>query len=143
MRGQRDGNFQQIKAEAANAVGSNRNVQDNGPKRYRWGASEPQLADYAGWLFRDSRHQFERGTRRAAMRNKKPKPLETAPVLDRTASREAFRADLSAAANKATQMRGLSRVQTISDLLHFADELCADAIAQDDDMSPLAGLLSW
>jgi hypothetical protein len=75
-------------------------------------------------------------------KNKKAKPLETAPMLDRTVSRESFRADLSAVANKATQQRGLSRVQTISDMLHFANELCEICEAEGDDMSPLQGLLS-
>jgi hypothetical protein len=67
---------------------------------------------------------------------------EKSPVLDRTARRESFRADLSAAANKATQQRGLSRVQTISDILHFTNELCEIAIEEGDDMTPLQGLVS-
>jgi hypothetical protein len=76
-------------------------------------------------------------------KNKKAKPpLETAPMLDRTVSRESFRADLSAVATKANLQRGLSRVQVISDMLHFCNELCEAAEAEGDDMSPLAGLLS-
>ena len=67
---------------------------------------------------------------------------ETPPTLDRTVQREMFRADLSAAVTKATALCGLSRAQTISDMLHFANELCEAADADGEDLSPLQGLLS-
>jgi hypothetical protein len=76
------------------------------------------------------------------MAKQKPKPLEAEPVFDRTVQREMFRTDLSAAVTKATTLCGLTRVQVISDLLHFADELCAIAAEEGDDLSSLQGLLT-
>ena len=72
----------------------------------------------------------------------KAKPLEAEPVFDRTVQREMFRSDLSAAVTKATTLCGLGRVQVISDMLEFADELCQIAEAEGDDLSSLQGLLS-
>jgi hypothetical protein len=73
--------------------------------------------------------------------SKKQTVLETPPTLDRTVWRETFRTDQSTAVTKATH-RGISRVQAISDILHFANELCEIAEAEGDDLTSLQGLLN-